>query len=245
MWGSDWQSEVGGQMTQTSTLSQLQSQLEGESNVWQRAPLMSEVESSPMRVLLSATVTYWQQEMKMPFHGNQVWKLLGISSSSTTALFKKNIKTNTRKLGVFTSLKSSQVPSPEEEGITQLRDKEIMLGYPTAERNFTLRHQRSPSSHDWVCQDFSTNLHIREIPTKLPLSLPWELKLCYVSPQNTKDTDLFLPLHFWSKWPFSEFYIFLKIIIHFNIFLIRFLYYPVWNYFFWYCFNPWHLILRN
>lgn len=63
-----------------------------------RAPQMSEAESSPMRVLLCATLTYRQQETKRPVHVNQLGKLLGASPLLLQLpLFLKNsnIETNT------------------------------------------------------------------------------------------------------------------------------------------------------
>lgn len=52
------------------------------------------------------------------------------------------------------------IPSPEEEGVNQLRDKKIMPGYPAAELNFTLRHQRSLAHMTGYVRTSQVNLHI-------------------------------------------------------------------------------------
>lgn len=89
----------------------------------------------------------------MPFHVNQVGKLPKVSPAfyNCPCFYKNPILRLTectpkhKKIRWFYKPESLEVPSPEEEGVNQLKDKEAL---------------EVSGSHERVCQDFSTNLHI-------------------------------------------------------------------------------------
>lgn len=175
-------------------------------------------------------------QQKMPFHGKQAEKLLGISFPFTSTLLFKNppisrrtqSTSNARKLVAFTSLKFLQATSPQKEGVASSQRQGNHPESPAVEVNFTLKHQQ-PLTHITGVQQELLNqpAGIRDILEKLPSPLPWELELRKFSFRRTEDTDLLLPQHCWSHWLYFLIFFFQIFcfpennqIITFNIFLL-------------------------